>query len=177
VNTNQGREELLKLNRIETEVRKFFGRRKDFDEEELAVRIWFEAWSNSKTVDYALIRYRCIDEVRNEKRRRNLMEEKKETLIGEEILLDSVSSIQDKKELVSRLIEQGSLSLKERDLIFQVFYLGKNLKELRKDSSKETIEELTLILEIALQKLRILAGFELKKSESFKETFKESEVL
>ena len=170
MNTNLGREELLKLNRIELEVRKFFGRRKDFDEEELTVKIWFEAWSNSKDVNYALIRYRCIDEVRNEKRRKNLMEEKKETLMGKEILLDSDSSIQDKKELVKRLIEQGSLSLKERDLIFQVFYLGKNLKDLKKDtsfdSSKETIEELTLILEIALQKLRVLAG-ELKKSESF----------
>ena len=157
MNTNQGRDEILKLNRIETEVRKFFKRRRDFDEEELAVRIWFEAWSNSKTVDYALIKYRCIDEVRNEKRRRNLIEEKKDILTGEEILLNTESSIQDKKELVSRLIEQGSLSLKERDLIFQVFYLGKNLKELRDDSKKNSLEELTFILELALQKLRILA--------------------
>lgn len=93
------------------------------DVEDLAVKIWIEAWGKDRVVSWKGIKNRCIDVLRNLKVRREVSIDKlAPTLVASNGYNTQKDS--DREMFVDRLMECGELTNEDKIVVYERFYRG-----------------------------------------------------
>lgn len=117
------------LNMIHKLVRKVLS--PSFDRDDLAMEIWLKLYELDQPISFMKVRFMCLDLVAREKRRSYVEKEHEKVVLIERSESESKHSYpkHEQTEMLDSLMKEVSLSKKQKDILFHIFYQGQRARE------------------------------------------------